>query len=88
MRAQDLVSTSVFKSFRYWHLRYTAKLGLVYNTDRFGAGLTFTTPGVKLFGQGSVSADVLATNIKPGDEIELGIDGLGCSKQIAKAYQP
>ena len=26
--------------------------------------------------------------IKPGDVIELGIDGLGSSKQIAKAYEP
>lgn len=26
--------------------------------------------------------------LKPGDVIELGIDGLGSSKQIAKAYQP
>ncbi|HKP32413.1 MAG TPA: fumarylacetoacetate hydrolase family protein, partial [Chitinophagaceae bacterium] len=26
--------------------------------------------------------------INPGDEIELGIDGLGSSKQIAKAYKP
>ena len=26
--------------------------------------------------------------LKPGDVIELGIDGLGTSKQVAKAYQP
>lgn len=26
--------------------------------------------------------------IKPGDVIELGIDGLGTSRQVAKAYQP
>jgi len=26
--------------------------------------------------------------IKPGDEIELGIDGLGSSKQKARSYQP
>ncbi len=26
--------------------------------------------------------------IKPGDVMELGIDGLGSSKQVAKAYQP
>ena len=26
--------------------------------------------------------------VKPGDVIELGIDGLGSSKQIAKAYEP
>ena len=26
--------------------------------------------------------------IKPGDVIELGIDGLGSSKQVAKAYEP
>jgi 2-keto-4-pentenoate hydratase/2-oxohepta-3-ene-1,7-dioic acid hydratase in catechol pathway len=26
--------------------------------------------------------------IKAGDVIELGIDGLGSSKQIAKAYEP
>jgi 2-keto-4-pentenoate hydratase/2-oxohepta-3-ene-1,7-dioic acid hydratase in catechol pathway len=26
--------------------------------------------------------------IKPGDVMELGIDGLGTSKQVAKAYQP
>ncbi len=26
--------------------------------------------------------------VKPGDVIELGIDGLGTSKQTAKAYEP
>ena len=26
--------------------------------------------------------------IKPGDVIELGIDGLGCSKQVAREYHP
>jgi len=26
--------------------------------------------------------------VKPGDVIELGIDGLGSSKQLAKAYEP
>ena len=43
---------------------------------------TGTPPGV---GLGQKPEPVY---IKPGDEIELGIDGLGCSKQIARAYKP
>jgi hypothetical protein len=47
----------------YYNVRYAAKLGINYQKDNFSAGLTITTPSIGLFGSGTISADILATNL-------------------------
>ncbi len=58
-----LISSNIWKSFKYTDVRYSAKIGLAYSGDRWDAGLTFNTPTVHLFGNGDVSADVTANDI-------------------------
>ncbi len=58
-----LVTSTILESFSYFHLRYAAKIGLAYQNNNVGIGLTFTTPGIKIFGSGTVSADLTASNL-------------------------
>jgi hypothetical protein len=43
---------SVVDDYSYWHFRMLAKIGLHWDNEKASVGLTFTTPGLGLFGQG------------------------------------
>ena len=49
----DQVSRSI-TDFSYWNVRLLWKAGVAVNLDALTLGLTFTTPGLSLFGSGSV----------------------------------
>lgn len=59
-----LVAADDLQNFSCFHLRYSAKLGLAWQNKRLSAGLTFTTPGLRLAGKGTIGADYTGTNIK------------------------
>lgn len=59
-----LVTSTVLQNFSYFHLRYAAKIGVAYQKNKFSMGLTFTTPGLKILGTGTVGADLTASNIQ------------------------
>ena len=50
-------STNTVSEFQYWHLRAHAKLGLGVDLDPWIVGLTVTTRGLGLAGQGKVFSD-------------------------------
>lgn len=58
-----LVTGDELQHFSYFHLRYVAKLGVAWQGKRVSAGATFSTPGLRLAGKGSVGADYTGTNI-------------------------
>lgn len=58
-----LVSSTFSKNADYFHARYAAKLGINYRSKKLSAGVTYTTPSIKLLGEGSIAADVIGTNI-------------------------
>jgi hypothetical protein len=68
-----LVTSTVLESFSYFHLRYAAKIGLAYRNGPIGAGLTFTTPGVKIIGDGTVGADLTASNISLNNQPRMDV---------------
>jgi len=43
---------SLVDDYSYWHFRLLAKLGLYWDGDAASVGVTFTTPGLGLFGNG------------------------------------
>jgi hypothetical protein len=59
-----LVTGNNIQSFSYYSIRYAAKIGLAWQGRRLSAGLTFTTPGVRILGSGSVGADYTGSNVK------------------------
>ena len=58
-----LVSTSFVRNAIYSNERYAAKLGINYQDKNFSAGLTLTTPSLRLFGSRTIAADVIGNNI-------------------------
>jgi hypothetical protein len=62
--SHTLVMGNNIQSFSYSNIRYAAKIGIAWQGRRISAGLTFTTPGVRILGSGSVGADYTGSNIK------------------------
>jgi hypothetical protein len=58
-----LVSSNIWKTMKYFQLRYVPKLGVDYSAASWDAGITITAPGINLYGRGSVAADVTANDI-------------------------
>ena len=58
-----LVSSSFVRSADYYNIRYAARIGLNYQELNFSAGLTVTLPSVAIMGTGTITADVIASNI-------------------------
>jgi len=58
-----LVSSSFVRNADFSNVRYAAKFGINYQDKNFSAGLTFTTPSLRLMGTGTIAADVIGTNI-------------------------
>ncbi len=59
----NLVSSNIWKSTKYNHWRYAAKIGLAYTKGNWDVGLTLTTPSLTLYGKGNVSSDITANDI-------------------------
>ena len=58
-----LVSSSFVRSADYYNIRYAARIGLNYQDRNFSTGLTVTLPSVKIMGTGTITANVIASNI-------------------------
>jgi hypothetical protein len=58
-----MVSSSFVRNVDFFNVRYAAKLGVNYQDKNFGAGLTFTTPSIKVMGNGTIAADVIGANV-------------------------
>ena len=75
--SQTLVTANEIQHFNYFHLRYVAKLGIAWEGKRLSAGATFSTPGLRLAGKGTVGADYTGTNILyNGERQSIVADGL------------
>lgn len=59
----DLVSSNAWRSTKYNHWRYSAKVGLSFTKGNWDAGLTITTPSISIYGKGNVSSDITANDI-------------------------
>jgi hypothetical protein len=72
-----LVTADEFQHFNYFHLRYVAKLGIAWQGRQLSAGLTVSTPGLRLVGKGAVGADYTGTNIVfNGTRQDIVADGI------------
>ena len=60
----DVVTTNYSTYMKYTAGRLNLKFGLSYQTPKFSAGLTVTTPGVTVYSSAAVSADITLTNFK------------------------
>jgi hypothetical protein len=49
------VAVAAVNDYSYWHVRLLAKLGVYWDRDRTSLGITVTTPGVGLFGDGKAA---------------------------------
>lgn len=59
----NLVSSNIWKSAKYSHWRYSAKIGLAFTKKKWDVGVTLTTPSISILGKGNVSSDITANDI-------------------------
>jgi len=64
--SQTLMNTTFLQYAKYFHTRYSAKLGVNYRGPRWSLGFTVTTPSIGLFGNGTLASDITAQNVKFG----------------------
>jgi hypothetical protein len=74
-----LIGANLLQNADYYNVRYAAKLGVVYQKDRWNVGLTMTTPSLNLFGQGTVASNIAVRNLKLIDENR--ISGVATARQ-------
>ena len=74
-----LIGTNILQNADYYNVRYAAKLGVVYQKDKWDVGLTLTTPSLNLFGQGSVASNIAIRNLKVIDDNR--ISGVASARQ-------
>ncbi|MDO6761301.1 hypothetical protein Q4566_13905 [Tamlana sp. 2_MG-2023] len=65
---RTLVAANLNENVDYYNVRYSAKLGVSYQKERWKAGLTLTTPSINIMGIGSVAANIEANNFKLIDD--------------------
>jgi len=58
-----LVSGDYMQNFSYNNLRTQLKLGIYYAGNHFDIGLVLNSPSLKIFGKGTVAADITANKI-------------------------
>ena len=70
------ILTSV-DDFGYWHTRLLAKMGLYWDREVLSVGITFTTPGLPVYGEGEaayyrtrVSVDTVNAEVYHPDLVE------------------
>ncbi|GAA4311499.1 hypothetical protein GCM10023115_32850 [Pontixanthobacter gangjinensis] len=63
----------------YYNVRYAAKLGAVYRSGNWSTGLTFTSPSINLFGQGTLANNIAVRNLKLIDDNR--ISGVATARQ-------
>jgi hypothetical protein len=61
--ALDLVSSNIWKTMKYFHMRYVPKIGIAYSAQKWDVGLTISAPGIRVLGSGSVAADVAVNDV-------------------------
>lgn len=59
-----LVSRNQNQYVNYFNVRTALKMGFNYQGDGYGLGLTLTSPGLRLMGNGTVAEDITLSNIK------------------------
>jgi len=74
-----LIGANILQNADYYNVRYAAKLGVVYQKDRWDVGLTVTAPSLNLFGQGSVASNIAVRNLKLIDDEQ--ISGVATARQ-------
>ncbi len=74
-----LIGANILQNADYYNVRYAAKLGVVYQKDKWDVGLTLTTPSLNLFGQGSVASNIAIRNLKVIDDNR--ISGVATARQ-------
>lgn len=74
-----IIGTNILQNGDYYNVRYTLKLGVVYQKDDWNLGLTLTTPSLNLFGNGSVASNIAVRNLKLIDENR--ISGVATDRQ-------
>jgi hypothetical protein len=63
-----LVGRNQNEFVNYYTIRTALKMGLNYQKPGFGLGLTLTSPGIRLMGNGTVAGDLTLSNIQLGDK--------------------
>lgn len=58
-----LVTATSLQYMSYYNIRGQLKLGVAWQYDKMDLGLAFTTPGIRLMGDGTVMADITASNL-------------------------
>lgn len=76
---ETLASGILSQNVEYYNIRYAAKVGLNYRTPTWSWGLTFTTPSVRLMGNGTIAADITAYHLKLNGTDRM--DGLASDRQ-------
>jgi hypothetical protein len=74
-----LIGGNLLQNADYFNVRYAAKLGVVYQKDNWGLGMTLTTPSLNLFGSGTVASNIAVRNLKLIDENR--ISGVATARQ-------
>jgi hypothetical protein len=62
------------RKYKYSYYSLLWKIGLTYDFDRFTLGLTFTTPGLKLYGKGSVGQNSTIIRHDPENPDLMAVD--------------
>lgn len=60
----DLIGGNLLENVDYYNLRYVLKLGLLYRTEPWSFGLTFSAPSLNLFGRGTTASNLAARNLR------------------------
>ena len=53
-----LAGGNLLENIDFYNVRYYAKIGLAYRTGSWSGGLTFTTPSVNFFGNGTTASNI------------------------------
>ncbi|WP_224485139.1 hypothetical protein [Robertkochia aurantiaca] len=72
--AVGLVGGNLIQNVDYYNVRYALKVGINYQKEPWGVGLTLTSPSLNLFGKGTTASNIAARNLKLiGDDRVSGV---------------
>ncbi|MDO6761402.1 hypothetical protein Q4566_14415 [Tamlana sp. 2_MG-2023] len=84
---RTLVAANLNENVDYYNARYSAKLGVSYQKERWKAGLTLTTPSINLLGIGSVAANIEANNFKLIDDNRISAVATDRQSELKTIYK-
>ncbi|MBU2951851.1 hypothetical protein KO493_14215 [Tamlana agarivorans] len=84
---RTLVAANLNENVDYYNVRYSAKLGVSYQKERWKAGLTFTTPAINIMGIGSVAANIQANNFKLIDDNRISAVATGRQSELKTTFK-